>query len=153
MKFADLSGGTKFPTTKDSDDELYFQRQGGVCFETEFTKKQLEQKGAYIDSTPEENCFPRDHDKDEFIIVASDGLWEYLTPEQATKQVADDFAQGVEVEDAADNLLEVLKQAAAKHYRTKNITVPDLEAMVKAGQGRSILDDTTLYIMRLRQSG
>eukprot|EP00921_Rhytidocystis_pertsovi_P002321 GHVQ01003972.1.p1 GENE.GHVQ01003972.1~~GHVQ01003972.1.p1 ORF type:complete len:134 (+),score=22.85 GHVQ01003972.1:345-746(+) len=131
----------------------YPNLDGGVKFATEFTEKIFKDKGPYIDPTPEIQNYPREKKEDDFIIVASDGLWEYLTPEQATKQVADDFAQGVEVEDAADNLLEVLKQAAAKHYRPKQISVFELEDMVKEGQGRSILDDTTLYIMRLRQSG
>eukprot|EP00742_Colponemidia_sp_Colp-10_P002323 GILJ01002479.1.p1 GENE.GILJ01002479.1~~GILJ01002479.1.p1 ORF type:complete len:421 (-),score=51.54 GILJ01002479.1:235-1446(-) len=95
----------------------------------------------YITATPEvvERAI---QPGDDFVIIASDGLWDELTPEEAV-QIA---SQEKEPELASQRLLEsALKKAADRHH----ISVEQLK-LIAPGRRRSLHDDITVAVVSLQ---
>mmetsp|Transcript_26123 Transcript_26123/g.34326 ORF Transcript_26123/g.34326 Transcript_26123/m.34326 type:complete len:432 (-) Transcript_26123:286-1581(-) len=86
-------------------------------------------------------------DEDEFLIVATDGLWDFLSNDEAVGIVA----QGVEESD--NNLGERLLNATLEKAAKLNHLSVEALKKVPAGQlRRSIVDDTTIVVIKLKDA-
>ena len=85
--------------------------------------------------------------RDKFLILATDGLWDELTPKEACEIVNENIKkQGKDsiVETNAKVLLNAAMKKAA--YRT-GLTVEELEKLPRGKRRRSIHDDITIIVM------
>ncbi|RWS30292.1 serine-rich adhesin for platelets-like isoform X1 [Leptotrombidium deliense] len=79
----------------------------------------------YVSSDPDVEEITLDGDED-FIVMACDGLWDQITPEEATTIVYQHLAENSEstcLNDIAENVSEILTENAKKEGSTDNITV------------------------------
>jgi pyruvate dehydrogenase phosphatase len=99
----------------------------------------------YITAEPEVAVFAR-HPADRFVILASDGLWDQLSKDEATRIVAEALQANNDADAAAKHLVEAtLARAAERHDKS-------LEALkqVPAGKDRRRLhDDITVLVVLL----
>ena len=101
----------------------------------------------YITATPEIINYQIDMQRDKFLILATDGLWDELTPKEACEIVNENIKkQGKDsiVETNAKVLLNAAMKKAA--YRT-GLTVEELEKLPRGKRRRSIHDDITIIVM------
>eukprot|EP00916_Digyalum_oweni_P017356 GHVL01028430.1.p2 GENE.GHVL01028430.1~~GHVL01028430.1.p2 ORF type:complete len:163 (-),score=35.22 GHVL01028430.1:148-636(-) len=88
---------------------------------------------------------------DEFVILASDGLWDELTDDEAVKIVKNRFKLLKTVDkEAAQNaaqalVLEALDHAAKKHVMTIN----EMAAIPAGNRRRNLHDDITVIVIPL----
>jgi len=100
----------------------------------------------YITAQPEVQTYALS-EADEFLILGTDGLWDFLSNEEAVAIVAQGIHDG---EEALGKLL--LQAALKKAAQEKHISLEELQNM-PAGKGRrSIHDDTTIVIIKLKDS-
>lgn len=87
--------------------------------------------------------------KDEFLVLASDGLWDMLGDEEVAENVTKWVRiLGLSTTEAADKLIEEsLKKSAAKN----KMTLQDLKALKQGRTRRSKHDDITVIIVDLAQ--
>lgn len=98
----------------------------------------------YITAEPEVASFPRTP-RDEFILVASDGVWDFLQDQEATDLARAALKAGGDPQDAADAVVRAVLQRAAEHA---GVSVQQL-AQLPNGRRRSFHDDITVAVARL----
>eukprot|EP00382_Lankesteria_abbotti_P000071 CAMPEP_0113846874 /NCGR_PEP_ID=MMETSP0372-20130328/1548_1 /TAXON_ID=340204 /ORGANISM="Lankesteria abbotti" /LENGTH=377 /DNA_ID=CAMNT_0000816063 /DNA_START=118 /DNA_END=1251 /DNA_ORIENTATION=+ /assembly_acc=CAM_ASM_000359 len=97
----------------------------------------------YISSRPDVYVLPRNV-KDNFIVIASDGLWDFLTDQEAVNVVSNHFSGDPKAtpQSAAEaTISEMLKKAG--------LTREEVNA-IPARQRRSKYDDTSVCVLKLR---
>merc|ERR1712196_504398 len=100
----------------------------------------------YISATPEVSVWPR-HPQDELLVLGSDGLWDYLGPDDV-QQLARPFLDGGagRFQALAQCLVdEVISRAAKAH----NMEVSSLEAVPPGPIRRRLHDDITVVTVNL----
>eukprot|EP00640_Fibrocapsa_japonica_P001305 CAMPEP_0113943046 /NCGR_PEP_ID=MMETSP1339-20121228/17997_1 /TAXON_ID=94617 /ORGANISM="Fibrocapsa japonica" /LENGTH=381 /DNA_ID=CAMNT_0000947791 /DNA_START=390 /DNA_END=1535 /DNA_ORIENTATION=+ /assembly_acc=CAM_ASM_000762 len=98
----------------------------------------------YITARPEVTCHMRRTAEDDFLILASDGLWDYLDNQEAVAIVAQGIAEGDE--DLGQRLVSAVLQEAAK---AQGMTVDQLRKVPVGRQRRRLHDDITVVVIRL----
>ncbi|CAN0383608.1 unnamed protein product, partial [Ascophyllum nodosum] len=80
----------------------------------------------YITAEPEIFVHKVDHNLDDFVVLASDGLWDHVTNEEAVEIVRAAAYEDGDPKSAGDRLIKrVLERAAWKH----GISVQQLQAV------------------------
>lgn len=96
----------------------------------------------YITAIPEVKSFRIDkHDR--FVIIGSDGLWDFLSNDEAVEVVREEMAKG-NYEHAGRALVERTLQKAAKRYE---IPYADLLSLPAGSHRRRRHDDTTVVVL------
>jgi pyruvate dehydrogenase phosphatase len=104
-------------------------------------------KGPYIKAEPEVKVV-NINAKDEFIVLATDGFWDYMKSGEVSEMLAKASALGASLPDLNDALFSsVIKKAAS----TNNMEVSDLIKLQAGGKKRRIHDDVTLILFDLRK--
>ncbi|EZG47655.1 putative protein phosphatase 2C [Gregarina niphandrodes] len=96
----------------------------------------------YITARPEITILKQDYAADEFIIIASDGVWDELTPEEACA-IASNHNSPAAAATAIQRA--VIERVAWKHYKTKR----DITSMTPK-QRRAHIDDITCIVIDLK---
>lgn len=97
----------------------------------------------YITAIPEIKSFKIDEKSDRFVIIGSDGLWDFLSNEEAVEVVREQVAMG-NYDHAGRALVERTLQKAAKRYE---ITYADLLSLPPGSHRRRRHDDTTVVVL------
>lgn len=97
----------------------------------------------YITAIPEIKSFKIDKNSDRFVIIGSDGLWDFLSNEEAVEVVREQVALGNH-DHAGRALVERTLQKAAKRYE---ITYADLLSLPPGSHRRRRHDDTTVVVL------
>jgi pyruvate dehydrogenase phosphatase len=80
-----------------------------------------------------------------FLILASDGVWDFLSDQEAVEVVSQSVdAHGGSTEHAAADLVEATLSRAAE---LNNMTVGELKAIPAGSERRKRYDDTTAVVM------
>uniref|UniRef100_K3WGS3 PPM-type phosphatase domain-containing protein n=1 Tax=Globisporangium ultimum (strain ATCC 200006 / CBS 805.95 / DAOM BR144) TaxID=431595 RepID=K3WGS3_GLOUD len=96
----------------------------------------------YITAIPEIKSYKIDSN-DRFVIIGSDGLWDFLSNEEAVEVVREQIALG-NYEHAGRALVERTLQKAAKRYE---ISYADLLSLPPGSHRRRRHDDTTVVVL------
>lgn len=96
----------------------------------------------YVKSTPDIAHISLDED-DKFCVLATDGLWDFLSDQEAVDVVASSVKDGVPAA-AAERLVQAALSKAAEEA---GLTLPDLLALPAGRQRRSRHDDTTVVVL------
>ena len=108
----------------------------------------------YISATPEVNVFDISAN-DEFIVMASDGVWDELDNQMVVDIVSEVLKKGNSVEVAANTVVESCLSHAASTYSTlllpaeRNELTPKQLKGLQAGQRRRFHDDMSVIIIKL----
>eukprot|EP00745_Piridium_sociabile_P010918 TRINITY_DN178542_c0_g1_i1.p1 TRINITY_DN178542_c0_g1~~TRINITY_DN178542_c0_g1_i1.p1 ORF type:complete len:193 (-),score=10.07 TRINITY_DN178542_c0_g1_i1:49-627(-) len=104
----------------------------------------------YITATPEVKEIVR-HPSDEFIVAGSDGLWDFISPDEAVRFVrrklvaSSNDVEGAEPRDVANALVQEVLNRAASSAKMSQERLRSLNL----GERRSFHDDITVAIVRL----
>ena len=99
----------------------------------------------YIKATPEVTMVKRSKE-DKVLVAATDGLWDYLTSQQAVDIASAVFAAGGTAEDATQKLRdEVLFRAAKKH----GLSLAQIQDLPPGSHRRTRHDDITVVVAKL----
>lgn len=104
----------------------------------------------YVSHVPDVHHLRLDKGRDQFVILATDGLWDYLTDQDAVHIVASELRNmSAHTEDqlkehAAKKLVEAALAVAA---RERGLTLEELRALAPGRSRRSHHDDTTAVVM------
>ncbi|CEL99427.1 unnamed protein product [Vitrella brassicaformis CCMP3155] len=98
----------------------------------------------YITAEPQVDLYPRHH-QDEFIVMGSDGVWDFLTDEEGVSIVRESLKSDPSPETAAKAIVHAVLRKAAERA-----ALP-LEALlaIELGQRRSYHDDITVCVVLL----
>ncbi len=108
-----------------------------------YCKKILQNfNGPYIEHLPEVMRFELS-EKDEFIVLASDGLWDWLDGYEVA-EILEKFCL-----DGAKAIEELYKSALAKAADKINLSIDELEQLPMSVR-RSIYDDISIIIVDLK---
>mmetsp|Transcript_87095 Transcript_87095/g.247140 ORF Transcript_87095/g.247140 Transcript_87095/m.247140 type:complete len:112 (-) Transcript_87095:154-489(-) len=102
----------------------------------------------YIQVSPEVTIVERT-EKDQFVVVGSDGLWDFMSNEEAIAFVSERLsktAKGKKVQEVADALLEEVLARAADDY---GMTVHALKKLPPGRRRRTKHDDITVMVVAL----
>mmetsp|Transcript_23242 Transcript_23242/g.38951 ORF Transcript_23242/g.38951 Transcript_23242/m.38951 type:complete len:524 (-) Transcript_23242:637-2208(-) len=100
----------------------------------------------YITCVPEVTVTPFKADSEDFLVIASDGLYEELQNEEVVAIVAKCLGQGLSPAQAANKLVRTVLDKVCKQI---DIEVPFLQ-QVPAGPARRLIhDDTTVIVVLL----
>lgn len=99
-------------------------------------------KGPYISHLPEIGLYDL-HKDDEFIVMASDGLWDLLTVDEV-QSVVSKYKEKAEI---ARNLLDYTVDKAAYNA---NLSKSEVYGMDPGFEKRGILDDITIMVVDLK---
>ena len=80
---------------------------------------------------------------DEFLVLASDGVWDFLSDED----VVDIVSKSTNPDTAAANIVESALQVAANE---RGMTIEQLKALPEGSARRGRHDDTTAVVMYLK---
>lgn len=109
-----------------------------------YAKRAIENfNGPYIDHLPEIKIVDLTED-DEFLVLASDGLWDWLDSDDVAEIVSDNYKDKKKIAAALSN--EVLTKAAAK----ANMKLEQLLNMPENFNKRSIHDDISILVVDLK---
>jgi pyruvate dehydrogenase phosphatase len=99
----------------------------------------------YVKSTPDVHHVSLNPSTDRFVIMATDGLWDFISDEEAVKIVGKCIQQG-----QGDKSAEVLvSRALAIAAKECGMTVAELQALPPGVHRRSRHDDTTVSVLFL----
>mmetsp|Transcript_19504 Transcript_19504/g.27388 ORF Transcript_19504/g.27388 Transcript_19504/m.27388 type:complete len:377 (+) Transcript_19504:293-1423(+) len=98
----------------------------------------------YISADPEIQHHVIDPSKDEFILLASDGLWDYMDNEEAIEVVN----RSEDKEKASENLIKEVLERAARHHKIDG-GVDSLKALPSGRARRVKHDDLTCVVVFL----
>ncbi|CAM9675444.1 unnamed protein product [Ectocarpus sp. 4 AP-2014] len=100
----------------------------------------------YITAEPEISVHEIDQSNDDFVILASDGLWDHVTNLEAVEIVRKAAYSDKHPESASDCLVQrVLERAAENH----GISVEELQEVPEGNRRRSMHDDITCVVFFL----
>jgi len=94
----------------------------------------------YVSHTPEIHNYTLGP-TDKFVILASDGLWDYLSPQEAVAIV--------EKSSTSEAALHLVYAALEKAAVSRNLTMEQLLALPQGNKRRSVHDDTTVVVYYL----
>lgn len=97
----------------------------------------------YITAAPETTSLKLRDPNDQFLILGSDGVWDFLSNEQAVECVREQAARG-DFENAGRALVEKTLQYAAKKH---GITYEEILELAPGDSRRPVHDDTTVVIL------
>eukprot|EP00924_Labyrinthula_sp_SR-Ha-C_P000864 maker-scaffold_7-snap-gene-6.39-mRNA-1 protein AED:0.01 eAED:0.01 QI:183/1/1/1/1/1/4/328/601 len=99
----------------------------------------------YITATPEIQLLKLTENRDEIVVLASDGLWDYLSSQEVVEHVHKSLREEKRSPKEASELLveEVLKAAAKKH----GLKVEDLKSLKPGRTRRTKHDDITVLVI------
>jgi pyruvate dehydrogenase phosphatase len=97
----------------------------------------------YIDVDPDITVTGRTG-REKFLIVATDGLWDEFTSQEAVSIVETALAAGLRPEEAAIELVEAALSVAAKH---RGITIEELKKLPQGSSRRSVHDDISVCVI------
>ncbi|CAM9711906.1 unnamed protein product, partial [Choristocarpus tenellus] len=100
----------------------------------------------YITAEPEITEHSINPELDEFVILASDGLWDYVSSQEAVEIVQEAAYQDQNPKDAGDRLIKRVLEKAAERY---SLTVPGLMDVPEGSVRRSMHDDVTCVVFFL----
>lgn len=98
----------------------------------------------YVNHTPDIYSFKINKNQDQFVIMATDGLWDFIEPQEAVDIVSRIWKKSPEL--AAKALVEEALHRAAERA---NLTVQDLKNLPLGRQRRRLYDDTTVVVLYL----
>lgn len=99
--------------------------------------------GPYISADPEITVYPINYEVDKYLIVATDGLGDFVTSKEIVNQIKSNQNNKID----ANELLEIVLSKAAQESR---ITVESLKNK-PLGYRRNLHDDTTIIVVPLKQ--
>lgn len=99
--------------------------------------------GPYISSQPEITVYPIDYNTDKYLVIASDGLGDFVNSKQVVSIISSKLKENKEPK-ASDLLDKVLENASSE----AGMTVNQLKD-VPLGKRRSLHDDTTIILLKL----
>jgi len=97
----------------------------------------------YVNAVPELTRIRLDPSHDRFLILASDGLWDFLSDQQACNVVSHHLAKGDEQGAAAALVEQALRVAASEC----EMTLSELKALPQGSKRRNRHDDTTAVVV------
>jgi pyruvate dehydrogenase phosphatase len=101
----------------------------------------------YLSATPDIHHVRISPGQDKFIILASDGVWDFLSDQEAAEFVYSAMVtQNMPLEDVSRKLVERTLLVAA---REAGISVDEMKALPPGDRRRGLHDDTTAVIIRL----
>ena len=100
----------------------------------------------YVSSVPELTRVRLQH-QDTFVVMATDGLWDEMSDQEAVDIVSQSLVQGKGQEAAQLLVEEALKRAAA----SAGLTLEELRALPPGSRRRNLHDDTTAVVVWLKQ--
>ena len=86
--------------------------------------------------------------KDKFLILASDGVWDYMSGQEAVNIVGAALDRGVKEEEVSKVLVLTALRTAAKDC---GLTLEQLQSLPEGRQRRSRHDDTTAVVIYLNR--
>ncbi|KAK8821720.1 protein phosphatase 2C [Blastocystis sp. ATCC 50177/Nand II] len=98
----------------------------------------------YITCTPEVTAFDI-REEDEFVVMASDGIWDELENQTVVDIVAESLKRGNSVEEAANTVVEACLAHAAKR---NELTLKQMKEL-HTGQRRRFHDDMSVVVVKL----
>ena len=101
----------------------------------------------YIDSIPDISVTPRCFEDDLFLIVATDGLWDQFTSEEAVEIVSAHLKAGFSPEQAAAELVEAALMHAANQHQ---IPIQEMKLLPPGSARRNLHDDISVCIVDLQ---
>lgn len=133
------------PTRSIGDMHLKYKvfNQPPMSMEEKYTKRHIKNfNGPYIKHTPE-IITRRLENGDDFIVMASDGLWDFLT----SLDVSDIVSKYSEKGEIARVLLETALERAAS---CNNLTKSEICSLEPGEEKRALHDDITILVIDLR---
>lgn len=100
--------------------------------------------GPYISAVPEMTVIPIDSAVDKYLLLATDGLCDFMKSDEVSDLITQAKGKGKEIT-AEDLLSRVYKKAASEAY----MTVDQLNSIPPGRKRRNLIDDTTIILMRL----
>ena len=117
--------------------------QPPISMEEKFTKRAIQNfKGPYVRSIPQISTFKLNKG-DDFLVLASDGLWDFLTSEDVSHIVS---KHKEKAKIAKDLLQTTLKYAAEQQA----ISTDEIYSYKPGSDKRTIHDDITIMVVDLR---
>lgn len=108
-----------------------------------FKRPIKEFNGPYISSQPEITVYPLDYSTDKYLVIASDGLGDFVNSEEVVDLISSKLKENKEPR-ANDLLDKVLEKASNE----AGLTIKQLKD-VPLGKRRNLHDDTTIILLKL----